>query len=263
MSWKGHLLLALDGTTFKVPDSPQKRKRFGLPGASRGRAAVPQMRAVFLVSTQLHFILSALFAPCGRGEIPLTLRMLASIPKGALVLLDRNFNAWQFLLGLGQAGSEFLVRAKDNMRGVALALLGPGDRLVEMKIHSALRRRIPHLPKTVVVREITVRIRGAVYRFFTSLLDPVQLSTVELVQRYAERWEEETLLDEIKTHQGGATTVNRPLIFRCQTSRRVLQEAYGLVLAYNLIRALTTQAALQHKVEPLRISFVDSLERIR
>jgi hypothetical protein len=45
MSWKGFLLLALDGTTFKVPDSEQNRRRFGLPGSSRGgRAAFPQMR---------------------------------------------------------------------------------------------------------------------------------------------------------------------------------------------------------------------------
>jgi hypothetical protein len=46
-------------------------------------------------------------------------------------------------------------------------------------------------------------------------------------------------------------------------TRRVLQEAYGLVLAYNLIRCLMTEAAIKAGVCPLRISFVDSLERIR
>ena len=43
----------------------------------------------------------------------------------------------------------------------------------------------------------------------------------------------------------------------------MLQEAYGLVLAYNLVRALMTQAAVKHQAAPLRISFIDSLERIR
>lgn len=57
--------------------------------------------------------------------------------------------------------------------------------------------------------------------------------------------------------------MNRPVIFRSKTSRRVLQEAYGLVLAYNLVRSLMTEAALEHQVPPLRISFIDSLERIR
>jgi len=263
MSWKGMLLVALDGTTFKVPDSDQNRRRFGLPGASRGRAAFPQMRALFLVSAKLCFILGAFLAPYGRGEITLALRLLADIPKGALVLLDRNFNAWQFLLGLRDAGEHFLIRAKDGMIGSVLAVLGPGDRLVEMKIPRALRRRCPSLPRTVVVRKISARIKGTPLRFFTSLLEPSIYRTVELVMLYAERWQEEIALDEIKTHQYGATTVNRPVIFRCKTSRRVMQEAYGLVLAYNLVRSLMTEAALKHHAAPLRISFVDSLERIR
>lgn len=263
MSWKGLLVLALDGTTFKVPDSDENRRRFGLPGSKRGRAAFPQMRALFLVSTKLRLILGALFAPYGRGEIPLALRMLQAIPQGALVILDRGFTAWQFLLGLKGMGSQFLVRAKKGMGGRVLQLLGPGDRLIEMRIPRALRRRFPTLPKTVVVREITVRIRGQPFRFFTSLLDPSAYSAVELARLYAERWQEETALDEIKTHQCGATTVNRPVLFRCKTSRRVFQEAYGLALAYNLIRTLMVQSAQKHQAEPLRLSFVDSLERMR
>ncbi len=263
MSWNGMLLVALDGTTLKIPDSDQNRRRFGLPGSSRGRPAFPQMRALFLVSARLRFILGAIFAPYGRAEIHLALRMLVDIPKNALVLLDRNFNAWQFLLGLRGAGHHFLIRAKKGMSGNPLAVLGPGDRLVEMRIPVALRRRLPSLPKTIVVREITACIKDQPFRFFTSLLEPSTYRAVELVTLYAERWQEEIALDEIKTHQCGATTVNRPVIFRSKTSRRILQEAHGLVIAYNLVRSLMTQAALQHRVPPLRISFVDSMERIR
>ena len=36
MSWRGLLVLILDGTTFKAPDSPENRRHFGLPGVSRG-----------------------------------------------------------------------------------------------------------------------------------------------------------------------------------------------------------------------------------
>lgn len=263
MSWKGWLLLDLDGTTLKVPDSDENRHRFGLPGSNRGRAAFPQMRALFLVSARLRFILGALFAPYGRGEITLALRMLDLIPQGTLLILDRCFNAWEFLLGIRQADNQFLIRAKKGMKGAVLAILGPGDCLIDMTIPRALRRRFPSMPKTTIIRELTVRIKGKPYRFFTSLLDCETYSAVDLVFRYAERWQEEIALDEIKTHQCGATTVNRPVIFRSEASRRVLQEAYGLVLAYNLIRILMTQAALKANVHPLRISFVDSLERIR
>ena len=263
MSWKGWLLLDLDGTTFKLPDSDQNRHRFGLPGSSRGRAAFPQMRALFLVSARLRFILGALFAPYGRGELPLALRMLSLIPQRTLLILDRYFNAWQFLLGIREAGNQFLIRARKGMKGRILSVLGPGDRLIEMKIPRALRRSFPSMPKAVLIRELTVHIKGKPYRFFTSLLDAQVYSAVELVFRYAERWQEEIAIDEIKTHQCGASTVNRPVMIRSKSSRRVLQEAYGLVLAFNLVRILMTQAALKANVPPLRISFVDSLERIR
>lgn len=263
MSWKGMLLLALDGTTFKVPDSDENRRRFGLPGASRGRAAFPQMRALFLVSAKLRFVLGALFAPYRRAEISLAMRMLVSIPKGALLLLDRNFNAWEFLIRLREAGHHFLLRAKEKMTGKVLAVLGAGDRLIEMTVPRARRAQVPGLPKTVVVREISVRIQGKPFRFFTSLLKPSTHRAIDLVFLYAERWQEEIALDEIKTHQAGATTVNRPVIFRCKSTRRVLQEAYGLVLAYNLVRSLMAQAALPRQIDPLRLSFVDSLERLR
>lgn len=263
MSWKGMLLVALDGTTFKLPDSDENRRRFGLPGSNRGRAAFPQMRALFLVSAKLRFILGALFAPYGRAEIHMALRMIPFVPQGSLVVLDRNFVAWQFLVALKNAGSYFLTRAKKGMVGKTLAVLGPGDRWVEMKIRSEARKRAPGLPKTIVVREISAKVKGKLFRYFTSLLEPSSYRAVDLVMVYAERWQEEIALDEIKTHQCGATTVNRPVIFRCKTSRRVMQEAYGLVLAYNLVRSLMTQAALKHQAPPLRISFVDSLERIR
>ena len=263
MSWKGLLLLALDGTTFKVPDSDENRKHFGLPGANRGRAAYPQMRALFLASTRLRFMLTGLFAPYRRAEIHMAIQMVPFVPEGSLLIMDRNFMAWQFLLHLRDSGNHFLVRAKRNMLGVVLDTLGPGDHLVEMKVPRHVRSRNRSFPKTVMVREISARINGRDFRYFTSLLDPNEYTTRDLVYLYSTRWEEETAFDEIKTHQCGATTVNRPVIFRCKRPRLVFQEAYGIVLAYNLVRVLMAQAGELTEVPALRISFVDSLERIR
>lgn len=263
MKWKGLLLLALDGTTLKVPDSDENRDRIGLPGSSRGRAAFPQMRALFLVSTQLHFILQTAFAPYGWGEMALAMHLLSSIPAGTLLLLDRGFISWKFLLRLRDAQSHFLVRVRRGMKAKRVQRLGRGDHLANVRIPRQLRRQHPELSRDVLVREIVVRIHGTWFRFFTSLLDASAYPAVELVQRYRERWEEELMLDEMKTHQCGATTVNRPVIFRCETPSRVLQEAHGLVVAYNLVRAVMAKAAARRNVSPVRLSFTDSLERIR
>jgi hypothetical protein len=189
--------------------------------------------------------------------------MLEYIPAGAMVLLDRNFNAWRFLLGILDRGSHFLVRSKTSIKSRLISSLGPGDDLVHIQIGRHLRRHYPEMPRKVVLREINVRISGAPYRFFTSLLDPKQYPADEIVRLYHQRWDEEMVIDEIKTHQCNATTVNRPLIFRSKAPERVMQEAWGLVLSYNLIRTLILQSAQRMAISPLQLSFVSSLERIR
>lgn len=258
--WKGLLLLAMDGSTFKVPDSPANRRWFGLPGSSARRAAFPQMRALLLVSAYCRFILGACFAPYARGEAPLAMRLLAEVPTGSLVLLDRYFSSWQLLLGLTTRQSHFLLRAKKSMKGTPVQLFGPGDRLLTMRIDRHVRSRCPQLPRIVLVREISVTFNGKEFRFFTSLLDPKAFSANEVAACYAKRWQAELALDEVKIHQSHATTVNRPVIFRSKTPRRVLQEAYGLMLSYTLIRAAMAEAGDRQGADPLRISFVGTLE---
>jgi len=264
MSWNGWLLTILDGTTLKVPDSPENRRRFGLPGVNRGqRAAFPQMRALFLASAHLRLILGAWFAPYRRGELRMAARMVDQLPARCLLLMDRLYAAWGWLWNLTQRGHQFVVRISQRVRPRRIQRLGPGDYLVEAHPTHSVRRQFPGTPKRMVLRELSVRIRGKWYRYLTSFLDPQTHPAIDLVRLYSQRWEEEIGLDEIKTHECALTTVNRPVIFRSMRSKRVLQEAYALVIAYNVIRTLMTQAAQKGLVDPLRISFVDSLERIR
>jgi hypothetical protein len=264
MSWKGWLVLALDGTTFKMPDTTENRRWFGLPGISRGgRAAFPQMRAVFLVSTQLRFILRACFAPYRQGELTLAWNMINSLPERSLLVLDRFYLAWRFLLTVESQGHQFLLRVRKKARSTRIKRYAKGDHLVTVRLPRHLRRAHPELPRIVILRELTAQIRGRWYRYFTTLLNHKLYPARELIALYARRWEVETSIDEVKTHQCAATTVNRPVIFRSKRYRRVLQEAYALVIAYNVIRVIMTQAAATVSITPLRLSFVDSVEHIR
>lgn len=264
MLWKGMPLLALDGTTFKAPDSPENRRRFGLPGSARGgRAGFPLLRSVALVSPLLRFVLGARFGPYRRGELEMALSLLPEIPPKSILVMDRAYAAWRFLIPLRKCGHHFLVRIPKHFNARRVWALGPGDAMVEAEMHHALRQSHPEFSRKVLVRQIHVRIRGVEMRYWTSLLDPKAFPAVDLVRLYAQRWEEELIFDELKTHQAGLTTVNRPVLFRSQTSRRVLQEAWGLLIAYNLVRTLMAQAAHERKLEAIRLSFVDALERIR
>src|ERR671935_459321 len=75
---------------------------------------------------------------------------------------------------------------------------------------------------------------------------------------YAERWELETALDELKTHQRGPKVV-----LRSRSPEMVTQEVWGMLLVHHAIRRLMHQAALDHHLDPDRLSFVRSLRVVR
>ena len=52
-------------------------------------------------------------------------------------------------------------------------------------------------------------------------------------------------------------------VLKCKTPDRVRKELHMYILAYNLIRALMLEAAVQHGTPPLRLSFKESADTIR
>ncbi|GCB53335.1 transposase [Streptomyces sp. NL15-2K] len=88
-------------------------------------------------------------------------------------------------------------------------------------------------PVTVRVIEYTLGTGadGMVYRLITTILDPQAASAADLAAPYAQRWEIETTLDEIKTHQGGAR-----LVLRSQHPAGVEQEIYAFLLVHHALR---------------------------
>ncbi|GAG09075.1 unnamed protein product, partial [marine sediment metagenome] len=77
------------------------------------------------------------------------------------------------------------------------------------------------------------------------------------------RWEDETIIDEIKTHLCDCATVNRPVVFRSKTPDRVVQELWGMLIAYNAVRKTMDEAAQRKELDPRRVSFTSATERVR
>ena len=99
---------------------------------------------------------------------------------------------------------------------------------------------------------------GKVYRLITTLLNPLTAPALTLVERYHERWEIETMLDELKTHLRGAQ-----IVLRSKTPELVRQEFYGLLMAHYAIRGLMHEAALKADEDPDRLSFIHSVRVVQ
>lgn len=258
--WKGLKLVAEDGSSAKVPDSKANRRKFGGPSSHRGKSGYPFLRFVTLVAVQTHLILAAAVGVWSTSEVTLAMTLLASIESGSLVLLDRGFlSYWMLWEVVHSRQSHFLVRGKRRLKIKKRRKLGPGDWLAEAILPDSLRRAHPELPERWTVRLIHYRIPGfRPSHLITSLLDPVAYTAEELIGCYHARWEQELAYGELKTD-----LVATPVVFRSETPKRVLQEFFGLLIAYNLVRATMAEAAVRAGISPLKISFVDAVERIQ
>jgi len=265
----GRRVQAMDGSTMRVPDTPENEAWFGRPGASRGHTSHPQLRIVTLRDVGTRLVRSAAFGPSRHGEIHYAQKVLPEAEPGSLLILDRYFVAYAFLWDLHQRGVDFVVRLKRNTRFEVLEELAPGDAIVRVRLHRDLRRERPDLPGTWILRCVTYQPSQGSETI--TLLSTLQLAEeidgAEIAALYPERWQEEEGYKELKAHLCDTTTVTRPTTIRSKTPERVEQELYGILLAYNGARATMALAATSptapERVLPRRLSFVHALERIR
>ena len=124
----------------------------------------------------------------------------------------------------------------EPLRGL-FEVLSDGSYLSRLVPSTSATRRGGTVLVTVRVVEYTIDdgrgIDGEHYRLVTTLLDPDQAPAAELAELYAQRWEFETALDEIKTHQRGAKVV-----LRSKYPDGVEQEVWGFLLVHWAIRDL-------------------------
>ena len=256
----GRRLLALDGSHLDLPDTPANEQAFGRRPTPRGRSAWPQALIVLLVECGTRAVCDAGVWPGLADERRAGRRLLRSTGPGTLVLWDRGFQNVAMVEAVQARGADFLGRLPATVRPLPLHTLADGTVLVRLRPADHPRRyRGVH----VVVRLIRYTLddpqrpgHRVEHRLVTSLLDPRAAPARELVSAYHRRWEIESALDEIKTHQRPA----RPL--RSRKPLGVIQEIYGLLVAHYLLRAAMAQAA-EGGTSPLCLSFVGTLRLIR
>jgi hypothetical protein len=259
--WRGLMVLGGDGSTLRVPDSPENRTEFRLPPSSRSTAGYPQVRVAALMVLRSHLWLDFEFADCRTGESSVAWPLIQRVPEESVTLLDRYYIDYAQLHQLHQTGKDrhWLVRARKNLKWRVVKRLGKGDDLVEITFPRALRKAHPDLPESFLARVVRYRRKGFRSRtLLTSLLDPEAYPAVEIAELYHERWELELGYDELKTD-----VLEREETIRSETPDGVRQELWGMAIAYNLVRREMDLAARKMGLPPRRLSFIVALRLIR
>ena len=260
----GRRLVAIDGTCLDVADTAVNAEHFSRPGVNKGeQAAFPQARVVALAECGTHAMFAAEVGTYAESEATLTEPLLDQLAPGMLLTADRGFFSyalWRKAIG---TGADLLWRVRTDKAGprpAHLEDLPDGSWLAQLhQTHSATARR--QEPMLVRVVDYTIddgRENPGSYRLFTTLLDPDEVSAVDLAAAYTQRWEIELAFDELKTHQRGPRTV-----LRSKSPDLVLQEIWGHLCCHYAIRSLMAEAAAHSGHDPDRVSFVAALRITR
>ncbi|GLZ43806.1 hypothetical protein Acsp05_74300 [Actinokineospora sp. NBRC 105648] len=269
--------MAVDGFMLDVPDSEENSVEFGRRNSGTRDGAFPQVRVLVLAECGSHAVVGASMGPCKTDERALARGFLSRLEEGMLVTADRNFYSFDLWAEFRDSGADLLWRVNSNLQLPVVEWLPDGSFLsiacdpdIKGRKRDDLVGRVRdgcsvdpdegHLVR-VVEYDVPDRVgsaSGEIICLVTSVLDPVEATAEELAAAYHERWECETLIDEIKTHQRGPARV-----LRSRSPDMVRQEIWALLLTHYGIRNLMCRAADEIGEDPDRLSFMRTLRIIR
>ena len=256
-------LMSLDGTCVDVADTPANAAAFGRPGSGRGSGvgAFPQVRLVGLAECGTHAIIDAAPGSYTAGEQELAGQVLGRLTPQMLLLADRGFYSFSLWQKAKSTGADLLWRMKSIQNLAVDERLEDGSYLSKVFEIANLKRIGEGIPVRVI--EYTLDDPGrpqaeARYRLITTILDPKAAPAAELAAVYAQRWEFESALDELKTHQRGPRVV-----LRSKMPDGVLQELWGYLCVHFAVRWLMHAVAIDVDADPDRLSFTRTLRVAR
>jgi len=260
--YKGLRPMGIDGTVMDVPDTPANAMRFGRSSGGRGDGAFPQVRKVSVVELGTHVEVAMAIGGWHDSEQKLVGQLFGKIPTDALLIEDRGFFSYEHWKTLDSQGIKLLLRVKSNMILRPVQRLADGSYLAKIYPSSYARDKDRD---GIVVRVIEYTLddpqrtgHGQKHLLLTNLFDHDMFPALELACYYHERWEEELVFDEQKTHQDPRRP-GKPAQFRSQTPAGVEQELYALSLGHFVVRALMLEAANEIQLDVDRLSFTGCL----
>lgn len=257
--WQGRAVKLVDGTTITMPDTVNNQWRYPQPHTQRPGLGFPVARVVALLCLGTGAVLDTALGPqAGKkgSEHALFHTLLPAITAGDILLADRYYCSYAMIALLRARGADVVFqqhqrRHTDFRKGQPLGTL---DHVVvwnkpAMKPSWLSQEAFDELPETMQLREVRVGSKVLV----STLLSPDQVSAQGLKALYAQRWNVELDLRNIKTTLGLDRLV-------CKTpAMNEKQWCVGL-LAYNLVRWLMLRSAKLADVLPRQLSFKHSLQ---
>ena len=259
--YRGLRLVGIDGTSLAMADTPSNDQAFGRAYNQVGASNDPRLRRVALCELGTHVLFHWIVKPFRTSELRMSYALLSHLQADQLLLHDCAFFGFEFWQKIGTLQANLLGRAPSGPLLKAHQRLSDGSylsRIYRRNDRGANRQGI-EVRVIAYCHQDPKRTRcGKRTRLVTTLLDAEKYPARELIELYHQRWEQELAFDEIKTHLNG-----RDVELSSKTPVGVLQEVWGLILGHWVLRSLMVEAGHQMKVDPLDLSFMETLRIVQ
>jgi hypothetical protein len=263
--WHGWRLLATDGSTLRLPHTPDVIATFGAPPKG---SAVPLGRLSVLYDVLNEVVVDAELVACAVGERVLAGEHLTATEAADLLLYDRGYPAfWLFVLHQHEQ-RQFCARLPLSFSNEVTDFLASGQRSAEVTFTPTSEARaqcraygLPSDPITLRLVRVTLD-NGQTEVLATSLLDETAWPTAWFKDLYHRRWGVEEGYKRVKCR----VEIEN---FSGRSARVVLQDLYAKLLTLNLtaICAWVAQAIAerlyQHRRRAYRVNFAHALSKMK
>jgi hypothetical protein len=266
--WHGLSPKVIDGTTVTLPDTPKNQRAYPQSRAQKPGCGFPLMKILGIFSLSSGVLLDYQKGSKHQSELALLYKLLDHFKPRDLVIADRGFCNFVLIavLLLRGVGSLFRLHQSRHVDWRKGKRLGKHDRLFTWTRPPKKPRYLPNCLWKLVPCELPVRVlrfqlkvrgfRPESVTLVTTMIDAEAYPAEEVAQLYARRWKIELWFRDIKTSMGME-------VLRCQRPQMVHKELEMFLIAYNLIRALMTEASAIHEVPLDRISFKGTVDATR
>jgi hypothetical protein len=266
--WHGLRPKVIDATTVTLPDTPKNQRAYPQSRIQKPGCGFPLMRILGIFSLSSGVLLDYQKGNKHQSELALLYKLLDHFKPGDLAIADRGFCNFVLMAALLLRGVDAVFRLHQSRRvdWRKGQRLGKHDRLFTWSrprrkpryLPNFLWKRIPcEVPVRVLRFQLNVRgFRSESVTLATTLLDAEVYPAAELAQLYARRWKIELWFRDIKTSMGME-------VLRCLSPKMAHKELEMYLIAYNLTRALMTEASAIYETPLDCISFKGTVDATR
>ncbi len=170
--------------------------------------------------------------------------MIEVLPVGSLILADMGYFAFAWFDDLTKLGHYWVSRMRAKTSYTIKHTLYKRDGVLDAIVWLGAYRadRAGH-----AVRLVSFSRNGKTWAYITNVLDPSQLSIIQIAQLYARRWDIEMMFNMIKTH------LNLHMLWSSH-AHVVAHQLFAVFTIAQIILGIRSDIAQQAKADPFEIS---------